>query len=92
MTETAILVERLVRKALDRARRGERVVSLDQNGYRIIIFKSGQPWKHRFLEWLSKGRSVRNAAALAGVTKTRAYESRQADPDFMAAWEEIKKC
>lgn len=41
----------------------------------------------RFLEALRTGASVSKAAAAAGVGRSTAYEWREADPAFSAAWD-----
>ena len=82
-------LEKLWRRVLGRALRGERMVSLEEDGYRIIVL-SGTSWKSRFLSWLSEGKSVGQAAELSGVSRWHAYRCRAADADFRAAWDRIR--
>ena len=45
------------------------------------------PWKKTFIEWLLKGRSVRRAAELSGVSSRHAYRHKESDEVFRNAWE-----
>src|SRR5690349_19315445 len=44
-----------------------------------------------FLKALSDSGSVTTAAAVAGTSRTRVYELRQADPAFASAWEDAEE-
>lgn len=50
-----------------------------------------RPWKDEFLEELRRGRTVRHAAELAGVSPRHVYRSRKEDPRFSRAWKAAKK-
>ena len=45
-----------------------------------------RPWKAEFLNHLRQGRTVVQAAELAGVTARHAYRCRKEDPAFARAW------
>ena len=45
-------------------------------------------WEKAFLAALSDTPNVSNAARLAGITRQAAYQARDADPAFKAAWDE----
>jgi hypothetical protein len=47
--------------------------------------------RERFLEALSDTGSVTTAVAVAGTSRTRVYELRNADPDFATAWHEAEE-
>lgn len=44
-------------------------------------------WKKRFIEWLLKGRSIRQAAQLSGISRRQAYRQKESDEVFRNAWE-----
>jgi hypothetical protein len=46
------------------------------------------PWQTPFLDWLTKRGNVADACRKAKVSRKWAYEVRNADLDFAAAWEE----
>lgn len=43
-------------------------------------------WKKRFIEWRKAGRTVTEAAELAGVSKRHACRCRLSDREFGKAW------
>lgn len=45
-------------------------------------------WKATFLDVLRASPNVSAAARAAGVARQSAYEAREADPEFAAAWED----
>jgi hypothetical protein len=43
--------------------------------------------RERFLACVAQGMRVSTAVAAAGLSRSRAYELKAADPDFAAAWQ-----
>jgi hypothetical protein len=48
-----------------------------------------QNWKALFLESLRQSPNVSRACRVGDVSRVHAYETRAADPEFAAAWDEI---
>lgn len=48
-------------------------------------------WKPRFLAAFAETRLVSKACDQVGIGRTTAYEARDADPDFAAAWEDVEQ-
>lgn len=46
-----------------------------------------RPWKEEFLEELRRGRTVRHAAELAGVSARHVYRCKKLDSRFAEKWE-----
>lgn len=47
--------------------------------------------QERFLEALAQSGNVTAAVAVAGISRTRAYELRKTDPTFAVAWDEAEE-
>jgi hypothetical protein len=47
-------------------------------------------WEAAFLQGLEQTGMVAHACKIAGIGRTTAYANRKADPDFAAAWDEIR--
>lgn len=45
-------------------------------------------WKPAFLRTLAKNANVSAASEAAGITRVRAYQVKNEDPEFSAAWDE----
>ncbi len=48
----------------------------------------GRHWRTRFLETLAETSDIDRAVAAAKVTRTRAYQTRRAEPEFARAWQD----
>jgi len=48
----------------------------------------GPHWRKHFIDALAVHSDTARAAEAAGVTLTRAFETRRVDPDFARAWQE----
>lgn len=46
-------------------------------------------WTAPFIQKLAEGATVTDAAKAAGIHRSRAYQYRDEDPEFDAAWEEV---
>ena len=80
----------------------ESAICLEEGDYQIIILprrsndtateledllrQLDAPWKCEFVEWLRSGRSVTQAAELAGITPRHAWRSRKTDGVLSRAW------
>lgn len=57
-------------------------------------FKKGEKqnlnrhWRNLFLDMLAETSNVSASARKAGISTSRAYKVRRAEPDFRAAWQE----
>lgn len=53
--------------------------------------KRRRNWQPAFLEALEKGHTVAGACKAANVGRTTAYEARQRDEEFAAAWRDLEQ-
>ncbi|MGH8323238.1 MAG: terminase [Steroidobacteraceae bacterium] len=53
--------------------------------------KESALWKPAFIESMAKTCNVTLASQAAGISRTYAYQARDADPQFAAAWDEAEQ-
>lgn len=69
------------------AGRAERMTG-ENMGSQIDDLTPQRAWKETFLAALADCPNVSAAARLAGVTRQNAYQTRDVDPEFKAAWDD----
>lgn len=87
----ALEISRAIELARRRVAEGEAVVLVVPVGAKPES-EADPSWKAEFLNWRRKGRTVKIAAELAGVSERHAYRAYKEDPDFAREWDLTMSC